>query len=348
MNLMMKSIIIHSAYDLRIQNYPLEAFGENEIEITTSVGGVCGTDLHYYQDGGFGSIKLKEPMILGHEVSGYISKLGSNVKKFKEGDLVAISPSRPCNKCKYCSQGLQNQCLNMRFYGSAMPFPHIQGAFREKLIVSPEQCVLAEGISPSEAAMAEPLSVCLHATSKAKNIFGKKVLIIGSGPIGTLCTLIVKRSGASQIVVTDIQDNSLYFTKKIGVNELINVKKNVDVLNAYKEQKGYFDITFECSGTENGLKDAIETTKTNGTIIQVGLGSNLNFPLVTFTSKELKYIGSFRFHQEFPLAIDLMQKKIIDVKPFITHSFKMDEAEKAFKVALNPDLKSMKTQINFN
>ena len=100
MNLMMKSIIIHSAYDLRIQNYPLEAFGENEIEITTSVGGVCGTDLHYYQDGGFGSIKLKEPMILGHEVSGYISKLGSNVKKFKEGDLVAISPSRPCNKCK--------------------------------------------------------------------------------------------------------------------------------------------------------------------------------------------------------------------------------------------------------
>ena len=170
----MKSIIIHSAYDLRVENYPIEEMDENQIEINVSTGGVCGTDLHYYQDGGFGSIKLKEPMILGHEVSGYISKIGNKVNNFKEGDLVAISPSRPCNSCKYCKQGIYTQCLNMRFYGSAMPFPHIQGAFREKLIANPSQCVLANGISPGEAAMAEPLSVCLHAASKAKNIFGKK------------------------------------------------------------------------------------------------------------------------------------------------------------------------------
>ena len=343
----MKSIIIHSPYDLRVENYPIEEMDENQIEINISTGGVCGTDLHYYQDGGFGSIKLKEPMILGHEVSGHISKIGKKVNNFKEGDLVAISPSRPCNSCKYCSQGIHTQCLNMRFYGSAMPFPHIQGAFREKLIANPSQCVLANGISPGEAAMAEPLSVCLHAASKAKNIFGKKVLIIGSGPIGTLCTLIVKNAGASHITVTDIQDNSLFFTKKIGVNELINTRKNPEALNVYKEDKGNFDITFECSGTQSGLKDGIETTKPYGTLIQVGLGGDPTFPLVPFTAKELTLKGSFRFHLEFPLAIDLMQKGIINVKPFITHTFKLDQAEEAFKIALNPDEKSLKTQINF-
>ena len=138
------------------------------------------------------------------------------------------------------------------------------------------------------------------------------------------------------------------FFKTIGVNDLINSKNHPDSLNIYKEDKGNFDITFECSGTQSGLKDGIESTKPYGTLIQVGLGGDPTFPLVPFTAKELTLKGSFRFHLEFPLAIDLMQKKIIDVKPFITHSFKMDEAEKAFKVALNPDLKSMKTQINFN
>ena len=206
---------------------------------------------------------------------------------------------------------------------------------------------LTHSLANDEAAMAEPLSVCLHAVSKAKNIFGKKVLIIGSGPIGTLCTLIVKNAGASHITVTDIQDNSLFFTKKIGVNELINTRKNPEALNIYKEDKGNFDITFECSGTQNGLKDGIESTKPYGTLIQVGLGDDPTFPLVPFTAKELTLKGSFRFHLEFPLAIDLMQKGIINVKPFITHVFKLDQAEEAFKIALNPDEKSLKTQINF-
>ena len=118
-------------------------------------------------------------------------------------------------------------------------------------------------------------------------------------------------------------------------------------MNIYKEDKGNFDITFECSGSQSGLKDGIESTKPYGTLIQVGLGSDPTFPLVPFTAKELTLKGSFRFHLEFPLAIDLMQKGIINVKPFITHTFKLDQAEEAFKIALNPDEKSLKTQINF-
>ena len=135
----MKSLKIHGPLDLRIEDYPLDNLKPNQVEIKIAIGGICGTDLHYYKHGGFGQIKLREPMILGHEVSGFISKIGSNVKKLSIGQLVSVSPSRPCNKCIFCLTGNQIQCINMKFYGSAMPFPHIQGAFREILIVEDYQ-----------------------------------------------------------------------------------------------------------------------------------------------------------------------------------------------------------------
>ena len=179
----MKSLKIHGPLDLRIEDYPVDDLEPNQVEIKVAIGGICGTDLHYYKHGGFGQIKLREPMILGHEVSGFISKIGSNVKKLSIGQLVSVSPSRPCNKCIFCLNGNQIQCINMKFYGSAMPFPHIQGAFREILIAEDYQCVPADGLSSEEAAMAEPLAVCLHAIKQAGKIFGQKVLITVSGPI---------------------------------------------------------------------------------------------------------------------------------------------------------------------
>ena len=344
----MKSIIINAPYDLKVLDYPEDETKDDEIEIEVSIGGVCGTDLHYYQHGGFGAVKLKEPMILGHEVSGYVTKLGKKVNKFKKGDLVAISPSRPCNKCTYCRESKYTQCLNMKFYGSAMPFPHIQGAFRQKLVVKPSQCFLATGISPNEAAMGEPLSVCLNALSKVKNISEKKVLIVGSGPIGTLCTLLVKNSGANHITVIDIDDTPLSFVKNLSVDECINVFKYPNKFENFKKDKGYFDITFECSGNGIAINNAIEVTKSLGTIIQVGLGQDFNFPLVKLTTKEINYIGSFRFHEEFKIAIDLMIQKTINLKPLITHVFNLNDAEEAFKISLNKNIKTMKTQIKFN
>ena len=131
----MKALKIHGAMDLRIEDFGLEELTPNQVEISVAMGGICGTDLHYYKHGGFGQIKLKEPMVLGHEVSGYISKLGSNVTDLKISQLVSVSPSRPCNNCEFCLEGLQNHCLNMKFYGSAMPFSHIQELLEKLLLL---------------------------------------------------------------------------------------------------------------------------------------------------------------------------------------------------------------------
>ena len=151
-----QSIVIHAARDLRLESRDIAKPGPGEVLINVQAGGICGSDLHYYQHGGFGPIQLREPMILGHEVSGLVAALGAGIDNLEIGQLVAISPSRACHSCSYCLQDQKNHCLNMQFYGSAMPFPHIQGAFQQQLIAGATQCVRAEGLTASQAAMAEP------------------------------------------------------------------------------------------------------------------------------------------------------------------------------------------------
>ena len=138
-----QSIVIHAAGDLRIETRDIAQPSADEVLVHMRTGGICGSDLHYFQHGGFGPIQLREPMVLGHEVSGIVSAIGIGVTQVRVGQLVAVSPSRPCFDCLYCSAGQENHCLNMRFYGSAMPFPHIQGAFQQQLIVKAKQCVPA-------------------------------------------------------------------------------------------------------------------------------------------------------------------------------------------------------------
>lgn len=325
----------------------MKAPGPGQVGLRLATGGVCGSDLHYYNHGGFGAIRLREPMILGHEVSAYVETLGQGVTTFTPGQLVAISPSRPCNTCRFCHEGLQNQCLNMRFYGSAMPFPHIQGAFREHLIADASQCILADGLTPGEAAMAEPLAVTLHATARAGQMLGKRVLVTGCGPIGVLAILSARRSGAAEIVATDLSDFTLAIAKKSGADRIINTANTPDALTEYGSNKGYFDIMYECSGAAPALISGIGALRPCGIILQLGLGGDMALPMMAITAKELELRGSFRFHNEFATGVALMKSGLIDVKPLITHTLPLNQAETAFKLASNR-AQAMKAQITFS
>lgn len=342
----MKALVIHAAHDLRIEDYPLAELGANQIQVNTATGGVCGSDLHYFHNGGFGPVKLKQPMVLGHEVAGHVAAMGADVTGFEVGDLVAVSPSRPCGHCRYCTVGKLNQCLNMRFYGSAMPFPHIQGAFRQTLNANAEQCVKANDITPAEAAMAEPLSVALHAMHQAGDLLGKRVLVTGCGPIGVLCVLAARRAGAVEIVTTDLSDNALSFAKTSGADRTINTGTDANALDTYQADKGYFDVLFECSGAAPALTEGIHAMAPGGVVVQLGLGGDMSLPMMAITAKELRLCGSFRFHEEFKTAVELMSKGLIDVKPLVTHTVAFDDALQAFEIASNRDL-AMKAQINF-
>ncbi len=340
----MKAIVIHAAKDLRIEERPEEALLPGQLRLRLATGGVCGSDLHYYNHGGFGAVRLKEPMILGHEVSAYVEDPGTTA--FTKGQLVAVSPSRPCGACKFCLEGLPNHCLNMRFYGSAMPFPHIQGAFREILTADASQCVDATGLTAGEAAMAEPLAVTLHATRRAGDMLGKKVLVTGCGPIGTLSVLAARRAGAAEIVATDLSDFTLSLAAKVGADRVINTAKDPEALSAYTPDKGYFDVLYECTGVAAALASGIAALRPRGVILQLGLGGDMTLPMMAITAKELDLRGSFRFHPEFAVGVGLMQNRLIDVRPLITHTVPLAKAEDAFRLA-SDRTQAMKAQIVF-
>ena len=340
----MKAIVIHAAKDLRIEDREVEPLNPGQLRLRLATGGVCGSDLHYYNHGGFGAVRLKEPMILGHEVSAYVEDPGTTA--FTKGQLVAVSPSRPCGACKFCLEGLPNQCLNMRFFGSAMPFPHIQGAFREILTADASQCVDATGLTAGEAAMAEPLAVTLHATRRAGDMLGKKVLVTGCGPIGTLSVLAARRAGAAEIVATDLSDFTLSLAAKVGADRVINTAKDPEALSAYTPDKGYFDVLYECTGVAAALASGIAALRPRGVILQLGLGGDMTLPMMAITAKELDLRGSFRFHPEFAVGVGLMQNRLIDVRPLITHTVPLAKAEDAFRLA-SDRTQAMKAQIVF-
>jgi L-idonate 5-dehydrogenase len=149
----------------------------------------------------------------------------------------------------------------MRFYGSAMRFPHVQGAFREILVCSEIQAhAIGDGTSLQEAAMAEPLAVALHAARRAGSLIGKRVLVSGAGPIGTLAAIAARRAGAAEIVITDIADGVLSFATRLGADRAVNVTREPEALSAYAADKGYFDALFEASGAEAALRAGMRSS----------------------------------------------------------------------------------------
>ncbi len=343
----MKAVVIHAAKDLRIEERPDEQPGPGQVEVAIEAGGICGSDLHYYNHGGFGTVRVREPMILGHEVAGTIKALGEGVSGLAVGDRVAVSPSRPCNHCEFCLKGQQNQCLNMRFYGSAMPMPHIQGAFRQRLVAEAYQChKVRDGISIHEAAMAEPFAVTLHGVNRAGALTDKRVLVTGCGPIGALAIIAARAHGAREIVATDVMDAVLQKAFAIGADRVINVASDPDALSAYSANKGYFDVQFEASGNERAVRSGLEALKPRSTVVQLGLGGDVSIPQNMVVAKEIEMKGTFRFHEEFGLAVDFINQRRVDLKPLLTGTFPLEEAVAAFEAAGDRS-RSMKVQLAF-
>ncbi len=343
----MKTVVIHAAHDLRLEEREPSAPGPGEVAVAIKRGGICGSDLHYYHHGGFGVVRLKEPMILGHEVAGEIAALGTGVIGLTKGDRVAVSPSRPCGSCTYCQLGVQNHCLNMRFYGSAMPFPHIQGAFREHLVADATQChKIAPGIAIEMAAFAEPFAVALHAINRAGPLTGRRVLITGCGPIGALAIVAARAHGAREIVVTDVTDFTLETARKAGADRTVNVASNASDMDAYKVNKGTFDIMIEASGNERALRLGLDVLRPRGILVQLGLGGDMSVPMNQVTAKEIEMRGSFRFHEEFALAVDLINARRVDLSPLLSAVVPLAEVEDGFKLASDRS-QAMKVQIAF-
>ncbi len=347
MRLRCMCLVIHAPNDLRLEEQDAGEMAPGQVLVRVGMGGICGSDLHYFHHGGFGTVRIKAPMVLGHEVAGTVAAVAPDVTSLAVGDRVAVNPSRPCGACRYCLEGLPNQCLEMRFYGSAMRTPHVEGAFRNVLLCDAVQCVkVVDGVPLRLAALAEPFSVGLHGVSRAGPLLGKRVLVSGCGPIGVLAVAAARVHGAAEIVATDVVDEPLAIARALGASHTINVAAERDWVQRYSADKGTFDVMLECSGNERALRDGLEVMRPRGVVVQLGLGGDVSIPQNMVVAKELSICGSFRFHAEFALAVRLINEGRVDLSPVITHSFPMTQAREAFELASDRK-RAMKVLIDF-
>jgi len=347
----MQACAIHAAKDLRLIDIePIRSLSEDQVRVTYATGGICGSDIHYYYEGRVGNFAVQEPLILGHEISGTVQEVGSAVRELKVGQPVAINPNLPCLTCENCLAGRTNLCQEMVFFGSAAVLPHIQGGFREELVVPQRQCVgLPDGFDLSIAAFAEPLAICLHAVNRAGSLLHKSILVTGCGPIGCLTIQAARLAGVRHITATDVEDTVLETAKKLGADEVINITKDSSTIERYEAKRGYFDAAIECSGNPLALQTCINAVKPRGTIVQTGLMpvGETPVPVNKILSKELSLSGTFRFHEEFDIAVDALVSERLDVSSLLTGVFSFADADAAFAAAVDRS-RHMKVQLQFS
>ena len=329
-----RACVLHAQEDVRIETLEVGEVGPQQVLVRIGAGGICGSDILYYWEGGIGTIRVSEPIVMGHEVAGTVEAVGSQVTRVRPGDRVGVNPSRPCGKCKFCQQGLQQHCLEMQYFGSAMRKPHTHGGFRDLMVAEDFQCELVgDRVSIGEAACAEPFSVGLHAVNQAGSLLGKRVLVTGSGPIGALLIGAVRLAGAQEIVAVDLSDAPLKAATAMGATSVINAGQELDRLLAdYSADKGYFDVVFECTGVGAVLRQAFPVIAPRGTIVQVGVSGPTEIPINALVGKEIKLVGTHRFHQEYAVAAKLIREQRIDVRPVISSTIPMERIAEAFSV----------------
>lgn len=343
-----RACVLHAQEDVRIETREVGEVGPQQVLVRIGAGGVCGSDVHYYWEGGIGTIRVTEPIVMGHEVAGTVEAVGAKVTRVRPGDRVALNPSRPCGKCKFCLSGEQQHCLEMQFFGSAIRKPHTHGGFRDRLVCEDYQCEpVGDLVSLGEAACTEPLAVGVHAVNQAGGLLGKRVLVTGAGPIGALLIGAVRHAGAQEIVAVDLSDAPLKAAKAMGATTVINVGQEPDRLMAdYSADKGYFDVVFECTGVGAVLKQTFPLIRPRGTIVQVGVSGGADIPINALVAKEIRLVGTHRFHHEYATAARLIRDRLIDVRPVISTTLPMERIAEAFDIARDRT-SQMKVQLSF-
>lgn len=325
----MKALRLYGPNDLRLseESEPIPKSGESLIRVTAV--GLCGSDIHWYEEAGIGDAALSKPLVLGHEFAGVI--IGGE----RDGTRVAIDPAVPCGKCDRCIEGNPNLCTHLQFAGHNKT----DGALRE-LMTWPDHLLfqLPDSISDEEGAMLELLGVAIHALDLSKIRIGMSVGVYGCGPIGMLIIQLAKLMGASQILATERLDHRIDAARRYGASQVFQVNGGQEHLDVLAASRGNgVDVAFEAAGENEAVEVAIETVRPGGRVILIGIppDDRTSFQASSARRKGLTIKLCRRMKHTYPRAIQLVSNGMVDVSSLISHRFSLDEYEEAFKVAGN-------------
>lgn len=301
------------------------------VQIQVKSVGVCASDVHWYKDGRIGTTVLEKPIILGHEGSGIVTALGEGVNDLKVGDRVAIEPAKPCMECEYCKAGHYNVCPGIPFFGT----PPTDGCYCD-YIVWPASLALKipDEVSYDDAAMVEPLAVGVYAAELAEIKPGDTIAILGAGAIGLSVLQAAKMAGAGKIIVSDPIAPRRELAKKLGAAEAVEPSKLIDAINQATDNRGV-DIAFECSGSEDAVRECCEAARVLGKVMIVGIPDGDTYPFAASASrrKQLSAIFVRRSNLTTEKSIEYVAEGKMDVKCYASHHFSLENTKEAMDLA---------------
>uniref|UniRef100_W5KCV1 Sorbitol dehydrogenase n=1 Tax=Astyanax mexicanus TaxID=7994 RepID=W5KCV1_ASTMX len=308
------SVVLHAKGDLRLVLLQMHSVG------------ICGSDVHYWQNGRIGDFVVKKPMVLGHEAAGRVFKVGPGVTHLKPA---------PRDMDEFCKSGRYNLSPTIFFCAT----PPDDGNLSRYYIHNANFCYkLPDNVSYEEGALIEPLSVGIHACRRAGVTLGSSVLVCGAGPIGLVTLLAAKAMGASQVIISDLSADRLAKAKELGADFLLPVKREDTAQEMAKRVEGILGgmphISIECTGAESCIQTAIYATRSGGVVVLVGLGAEMaTVPILNAAVREVDIRGVFRYCNTWPVAIAMLASKRVNVMPLVTHRFPLEQAVQAFETS---------------
>lgn len=322
-----RAAVMYGTHDIRLEDVPVPELRPKEVLVEIRAVGVCGSDVHYYEEGRIGSFVVEAPLVLGHESMGTVVRLGGEATKHEVGDRVTLEPGVPDGTCRECRAGRYNLCPNVRFFAT----PPINGAFANYVNIHEDFAfALPDGLSDNAGALMEPLSVGIWSCRKAGVTVGDHVLITGAGPIGLLAMQVALAQGATEVTVTDVADARLALAEKTGATRTINVAEE-----PLSEAGVEADALIECSGNQSALNDGIRCVRPAGIAVAVGMGpgEESSIPLARIQNHEIFLTGTFRYANTYPTAIELAATGRVDLDAIVTGAYGLDATEEALQAS---------------
>lgn len=338
----MLQAIMNKPGEITFQDVAIPAVGPEQVKVKMKRIGVCGSDIHVYHGK---HPYTSYPVVQGHEVSGEIVETGSAVIDFKIGDKVTIQPQVVCGKCYPCTHGMYNACEELKVMGF-----QTTGMASEFFVTEAAKVLkLPDSMSYNQGAMIEPIAVAVHAIRRYGDVTGKKVLVLGGGPIGNLVAQTAKAMGASQVLLSELSKARLDMAEKCGI-DVVNPSER-DLLEAIIEKLGKdkADVIFECVGINATMKQATDYARKGSDIVVVGVFADLGTINLGFIQdRELRLIGTAMYRvEDYVKAIELTEAGLIELDALITHTVSFADYPKAYEIIeLNKD-KAMKVMVSF-
>ncbi len=323
----MKAAVYHGPGDLRVEEVPVRKLKDNEVKIQVKYCGICGTDIHIFHGDG-GCCDVTPPLVPGHEFSGVVAEVGAGVKTVKVGDRVTGDPNDMCGECYFCKNGMQHFCKNNIGIGTT-----VDGGFAEYVIMREKQVYkVSDELSFIEAAMAEPISCCLHGIDLCNIKAGDTVLVMGGGPIGMIMMQLAKNAGASKVIMSEPVEEKREQALKLGATKTIDpLHEDVEaVLAEYCEN---VNVVIECVGNVHTQADAVRFAGKGATIMYFGLAApEESFPIRPddIFKKELHITSSYINPYSFERAIQILESGTVELESLITNVVPLDDIADVF------------------